>query len=421
MVAIRHPIVAGIDVHAATFVVSLRRQTACNEPVRELRKFGTALAHMQRLRDWLLASRCLDVVMESTGCYWIALHRMLTAAGIRCVVGNPAHIRQIPGKKTDDNDAAWLADLHACGLVRASFVPPPDIVPLRDFTRMRVHYIEERTRIHNMINQRLEESGVRLRQVVRGSGLTVQRLIRAIAGNVDDPEELADLRDRRCEHTREEFREALAGIVPGHTRDIIRMLLGDLATVADRIREIDVKLRELFRPFDREVRLLMTIPSIGIVSARTIIAECGPTMREFTSEKHVASFAGLCPGNNESAGKRHGGKTRHGNRYLRRVLSVAASSSRQRPWTLPGQKLLRLSDRIGKMKAPLAVAHWLLRIAWRVLTTGIEYSDLCARPGGRTNGTREANRLQQRVNRAINIVEAAGHTVMRRDAQMPAT
>lgn len=406
MVEVQYPICAGIDVHARQFNVCLLRRDGATV-VPEHRDFDNLPAAIAELVEWLQQAGCQAVAMESTGVYWRPLHRALSRRGIAVIVGNPAHIRQIPGKKTDTADAQWIANLAMHGLIRPSFVPAPEWEPIREVMRQRTHYIQQRTTTQNRLTRQLECHGIKLLSVLSGIGtLTALRILDAIADGETDVGTLARLRHGNCKATQTQLREALASVpeLSDADRFVLRGLLDDHAHFERQIARLERWLDDAMAAYEQVVARLCTIPGISQLSARTILAEIGTDMQRFGSPERLASWAGVCPGNHESAGKRHSGRTRKGNPYLKRVLTQCAWSLKKSEDFL-GTKFRQLRARIGAKKAVVAIAHKLLTVVWHVLASGQNYRE--SAPGRQTH-----ERQQRRLNRLRRELQAAGYQVL---------
>lgn len=375
----RHAVCCGLDVHAKSITACVRRQQPTDlEPTYDVRTFGTMPDDLAALNDWLDLADCHVVAMESTGVYWKPVHSALFEQGRDVIVANPARIKQIPGFKTDRTDAKRIADLLAVDLVPRSFVLDSDTHELRELVRLRVEYVQRRTQVRNQIVRLLEIAGIKLMQVVDSLRVEAgQRMLHAIAQGCNDPEHLATMRHPRMKATQGEIARALANVrtLGESARLRLKLLLADLAHVDGQLEQIAEQIKPLVEPKLAMITLLQTIKGIGLIVALTIISELGlDVARHFRSAKHLASWAGLCPGNHESAGKRFGGKSCRGNKYLKRVLVEAAWSLKNDPGYL-GRRFRALKHRLGGKKAAVALAHRLLVEAYRVLTTGEPYRE----------------------------------------------
>jgi transposase len=314
----------GLDVHKDSV-------TACvlvfdDQGRRQVRKkeFPTYWQQLQRLKLWLYANKVQHVAMESTGVYWKPVWNILQGH-FPLLLANPYHMKNIPGRKTDQNDAEWIADLLAHGLLRASFVPPREIAELRDWTRYRVKLVQEYNRIHNRIHKVLEDANLKLSSVASDIlGATGRAIIQAIVRGQEHPDWLADKAMSSLRNKRDQLRLVLKGRITDHHRHLLRELMGDVERVEEKICRVQTEIAERMQPYQELMDRLTTIPGVDILTAWTLIAELGPDMSVFPDADHAASWAGLVPGSFESAGKRKSSRTRHGNRWLRRALCQSA-------------------------------------------------------------------------------------------------
>ncbi len=365
----------GIDVHAEFLVACLIRQGK-----KETRRYATLTDELMQLRTWLVEAGCTHVAIESTGVYWKPVFNLLEGA-VEVVLINPEHARVLRGRKTDVKDAAWLADLLRHGLVRASFIPPPEIRELREVTRYRESLVRERTSVANRIQKVIEGGNIKLGQVATDVlGASGRAMLRRLAQGETDAEKLAGLARGKLAAKQAELTRALTGRLTAAQRFVLGELLDRIdeldAAIARADREIDRQMTEHPKLADARARL-DTIPGIGRRVADSVIAEIGVALRAaFPSSAHLASWAGLCPGQRESAGKRKSGRTRHGNTYLRAVLVQAAWAAVKRKHSFLNARYGRLAKRLGRKKALVAVAHSLLVIIYQVLDGETVYTDL---------------------------------------------
>jgi transposase len=363
---------AGLDVHKKS-VVACALRVVEGELVQEFATFGAMTGELLRLADWLGERGVRQVAMESTGVYWKPVFQILEDQ-FEVMVVNAQHIKQVPGRKTDVKDAEWIARLLQHGLLRASFVPPRPIRELRDLTRGRTQLVRERATVVNRIQKVLEDAGIKLAAVASDvMGASGRAMIAALIAGRDDPCELAELSRRRLREKIPELREALRGRVSEHHRFLLRMLMGQVVDLESRIELFNGRIVEVSAPFEEAARRLTTIPGIGAGAAESIVAEIGTDMGRFPTSGHLASWAGLCPGNDQSAGKRRSGRTTKGDRWLRTTLVQAAwAASRAK---VGGFRPLyaRWVKRMGRKKALVALAHKLLVVVHRMLSTRTDY------------------------------------------------
>jgi transposase len=319
------------------------------------------------LSDWLAGYDCTHVAMESTGEYWKPVFNLLEATFEVWLV-NPQHVKAVPGRKTDIKDAEWLAELLQHGLLRASFIPPVAQRDLRDLTRYRTTFIRERATLVNRVQKVLEDTNIKLASVATNVlGVSGRAMLAELVMGQTDPEALADLAKGRLREKRPQLVKALEGRVKPHQRFVLSELLCQIDSLEETIARFDEQIRQACAPFEEAVTLLDTIPGIARQAAEVIVAEIGMDMSRFPSAAALAAWAGVAPGNNESAGKRLSGKTRDGNRTLRTVLNQAAHAAAHTKATYLSAQYRRLAARRGNKRAIMAVAHSILVIAYHML------------------------------------------------------
>jgi transposase len=386
---------AGLDVHKATVVA-----TAHTPEGRETRTFGTVTADLQRLAAWLEERGVTHVALEATGVYWQPVWNVLEAAGdgFELLLVNARHVKAVPGRKTDVKDSEWLCDLLRHGLLKASFVPDKAQRERRELVRYRKTLIRERASEINRIQKVLEGANVKLASVATDVlGVSGRRMLEAMVAGVADPEALADLAKGKLRRKRPALEEALDGPVGPHQRFLLREQLAHLDELDARIARLSDELDARLRPFAAAVAALQTIPGVGRATAEAILCELGADLGRFPSAAHLASWAGLCPGQHESAGKRASGRTRKGNPWLRAALVEAAWAAARTKATYLRAQYHRLAARRGKTRALVAVAHTLLVIVYHVLTTGEPYREPGADYFDRRNQDALARRLVKRL------------------------
>ena len=371
-----HEICSGIDVHAKMLVACLILANG----EKQVRTFSTMTEDLLRLRDWLVASQCTHVAIESTGVYWKPVFNILEDA-LTVILINPEHAHALRGRKTDVKDAEWLADLLRHGLLRASFIPPPEIRELRELTRYRESLVREQSAVANRIQKLIESGNIKLAQVASDAlGASGRTILWALARGETDPVKLAALAQRQLKEKRVQLERALQGRLTVNQRFVLRELLQrwEELEAADRrvSKEIDRYLQD--RPKLARARdNLDTIPGLGPRAAEIIVAEIGVEMKaNFESDAHLASWAGICPGNKATGGKRLSGRTRKGNTYLRSALVQAAWGASLKKNCYLSSQFFRLSKRLGRKKALVAVAHSLLVIIFHVLQNDQTYTEL---------------------------------------------
>lgn len=398
-----YPRCCGLDVHKKSI-------TACvllaegKKRQKILRRFGTVTAELRALAAWLASFSVTHVAMESTGVYWKPIWNVLEGH-FELLLVNAAHIKNVPGRKTDMKDCEWIAQLLQHGLVRGSFVPERTIRELRDLNRQRVALIGERNRVANRVQKVLEDANIKLASVASDTlGLSGRRMLEAIIAGERDSETLAGLARGLLRRKLDALRLALDGQATAHHRFCLKQLLAQYDFVNGQIDELDQEITRRTADMEEAVRLLDTIPGIDQIAARALLAEIGTKMEQFPTAQHCASWAGLCPGNNESAGKRLNGKTRKGSPWLRRVLVQAAWAASHAKDTYLRSQFFRLAARRGKKRALVAVAHTIIVIAWHVLKSQSSYEEL----GGDFFEKRQTEALQRSLVRRL---ERMGHCV----------
>ncbi len=373
-----HRNVVGLDVHKRTIVACLRRTTEQGKAIEEVRSFGTMTGDLLALSDWMQARHVTHVAMESTGVLWKPVFNVLEGS-FELLLVNPRDIKKVPGRKTDVSDAQWIAQLLACGLLSASFVPERPQRELRDLTRHRAQLVSETTRVANRIHKTLEDANIKLGAVASDVlGVSGRDMLRSLIVGKETPAEMAELARMSLKRKIPQLTRALEGRVTEHHRFMLQMLLEHLNHLEEQIAQFDRRVEELLRPFltSEQFQKLDAIPGINRRTIENVIAEIGSDMSRFPSDRHLASWAGLSPGNEESAGKRKRARTTPGNRWLRRALAEAAwAASHAKDSYLPAQ-YRRLVARRGKKRALLAVAHTLLVIVYHMLKKDVAYCDL---------------------------------------------
>jgi len=389
----------GLDVHKATITACVRVAGSEGERRQEVRTFGTTTSELLALRDWLEAHEVTHVAMESTGVYWKAVYYLLEDR-FTCLLVNPAHMKQVPGRKTDVQDAAWIAQLLEHGLLRGSFVPPAPIRELRDFTRYRKVLIQERTREANRVQKVLEDAGIKLATVATDVlGVSGRAMLDALVRGTTDPDVLADLARGKLRTKLPALRQALAGRFRPHHTFLLSQILGHLDYLDEAIVALSAQVEAVIAPFAETIHRLDTIPGVNQRVAEVLVAELGVDMAVFPSAGHLASWAGLCPGHHESAGKRHAGTTRRGNRWLRATLIQAALAAARTRHSAFGARYRRVLRHRGHKKAVVAVAHALLVTAYHVLASQTTYRELGADYYDRGHTGRATRRAVQALER----------------------
>lgn len=390
-----YPRCAGLDVHKDTVVACVRCVSV--PKANEVRTFATTTRQLIELSDWLGSHGCTHVAMEATGVYWKPVWHLLEAQ-FELVLANAQHIRNVPGRKTDVNDATWIADLLAHGLIRSSFVPPAHIQELRDLTRTRKQLVREISQHSLRIQKVLEDANIKLGSVLSDVlGISGRAMLAAIINGQDDPEQLADFARGTARNKRPELIEALRGHVTDHHRTMIRLHLDLIAALQTALQEVDVAVGKTLAPICSAADLLKTIPGVSDVVAQVIVAEIGADMSRFPTAGHLLSWAGLCPRNDDSAGKRRSTRLRKGGTWLKTTLVTAAWAAVRKKDSYLHSQFLRLKSRRGAKKAIIAVAASMLTAAYHMLAGGVEYHDLGPYHFDRLDKTKAINRLVRRL------------------------
>jgi transposase len=394
----------GLDVHKETIAACVRLGGRSGHATQQVQTFRTTAADLVVLHDWLAAQGVTHVAMESTGVYWKPVFYALES-DFTCLLVNAAHIKQVPGRKTDVQDCVWIAQLLEHGLLRGSFVPPVPIRELRDLTRYRKALIQDRTRVANRLHKALEDAGVKLASVASDIlGVSGRAMLQALAEGTTDTVLLADLARGRLRGKLPALRAALAGRFRPHHGFLVGQLLAHLDYLDEAIATLSAEIESRLSPLADQLTRLDSIPGINRRTAEVIIAEVGVDMSAFPTAAHLASWAALCPGNNESAGKHKSGRTRKGNRWLRTALiEAAAGASRAKDSALQA-RFRRVLRHRGPKKAVVALAHTLLRIAYHVLANGTVYREL----GGDYHDRQHHQRVTRR---AIQLLQRQGYRV----------
>lgn len=364
----------GLDVHKKSV-------TACviTPEGKEIQTFGTMTGDIIALVDWIKSKGCSHVAMESTGVYWKPLYNLLEVEQIETLVVNAQHIKAVPGRKTDVKDAEWIANLLRHGLLKSSYIPGRDQRELRELVRYRRSLINERFREVNRLQKVLEGCNIKLSSVASDiTGVSAKAMLKAIIDDAGDPVVIARLAKGKLKNKQKELEKALLGLVGPHQKMILTAQLNHLEFLDQQVIELDREIEARLHPFELELELLDSIPGIGRRTAEDILAEIGTDMHRFPSSAHLASWAGMSPGNNESAGKRKSGKTTKGNKSLRATLILAARAAAKSKNTYLSAQYRRIAARRGGNRAAVAVGHSILVIAYHMLKRKETYKDLGA-------------------------------------------
>jgi transposase len=391
-----YPRCAGLDVHQKT-VVACVRITSAGHTTHDVRTFETTTKALGALSDWLTEHEITHVVMESTGVYWKPVWHILDGH-FELVLANASHVRNVPGRKTDVNDAMWLADLLAHGLIRPSFVPGAEFQDLRDLTRTRKQLVRELARHTQRIQKTLEDANIKLTSVITDIfGMSGRAFLQAIVAGETDPEKLANLTRGRLKASRTQIVEALRGRVTEHHRFMLKLHLDQVGAIEAAIERVEGRLGERLEPFREQVRLLTTIPGVSETTAQVIASEMGVDLMRFRSADSLVSWAGLCPRSDESAGKRRNTRIRKGAQWLKTTLVQAAWAAARTKKSYFRALFHRLKARRGTMKAIVAVAASMLRTIYYMLTRGQQYADLGENHFDALAQVKTANRLLKRL------------------------
>ena len=395
---------AGVDVHKKTVVVCRIIPGPDGKPIKEIRTFTTMTRDLLALSDWLTEGGVTHVAMESTGVYWKPVYNFLEGTFTLLLV-NAAPIKPVPGRKSDVKDCAWIADLLRHGLLKGSFVPDRGLRELRELTRYRTALVRERAAEQNRVHKTLEGANIKLGAVVsRMAGRSVRAILEALVAGTTDPTVLADLAQGRLRQKRGDLERALAGRLGLHQRFMLTEQLVHLEYLEEGVARLSTEIATRLRPFEAELGRLDTIPGVARITAEVALAELGTDMTRFPTDRHCASWSGLCPGQDESAGKRRSGRTRKGNPALRGALIQAAHAAARTKDTYLSAQYHRLAARRGKKRAAVAVAHTILTIVYHILRTGSTYREL----GGNFFDERDREQI---IRRQVSRLERLGYHV----------
>jgi transposase len=387
----------GLDIHKKTVVACLISGAQGPPPQKEVRTFRTMTAELLLLADWLQAAGCTHVAMESTGVYWRPVYNLLEGLFTLLVV-NAQHIKAVPGRKTDVKDAEWIAELLRHGLLRGSFIPSKPQRQLRELTRHRTTLVQDRARVINRLQAVLEDANIKLAAVVTDiRGVSARAMLEALIAGQRDVDALAELARGRLRTKRDQLAEALQGYFTSHHSFLVTEYLSQIDYFDDAIDRVSALIAQHLEAEQEAVALLDTIPGVSQRTAEILLAEIGTDMTRFPGAKHLASWAGMCPGNYDSGGKRLSGKTRKGSRWLRQVLVEAAHVAAKTKGTYLAAQYRRIAARRGKKRALMALGHTILIIVYYVLARKQPYQDL----GTAYFDQLEQHRVQQRLVRRL--------------------
>lgn len=394
---VEHICCAGLDVHKRTVVVCVLKGALGKEVVSKTKSFGTTTPELMEMVEWLKGSEATHLAMEATGNYWMPIYNLLEGH-FELIVANAAHMKAVPGRKSDVQDAEWIADLLRHGLLRSSFIPSREQRDLRELTRHRSSLAGKRAQAANELQKSLESANIKLQSVVTDiTGASSIEMLQELASGRNNPKELAQLAKRRLRAKIPELEKALSGNLRRHHKIILEQLLADIGLFAAQIAELDAYIENLLQEDEETINRLDGTPGINRRVAEIVIAEAGTDMDRFPNQHHFASWIGLCPGQNESAGKRKSGRTRKGNRALRCALVEAAHGAVRKKGSYYGVQYRRIAARRGKKKAIVAVAHSMAIAIFHMLKSNTPYRELGANFFDANDPLRALNRLTKRI------------------------
>jgi len=395
---------AGLDVHKKSVESSVRRMEPTGRLHEETRHWGTMTRDLLAMADWMAAQGVTHVAMESTGVFWKPIYNILESRFTVLLV-NARHLKQVPGRKSDVRDCQWIAQLLQHGLLKGSFIPPRSQRELRDLTRHRTQLVQEKTRTINRLHKVLEDANIKLASVATDLlGVSGRAMLERLIEGEQDPVQLADLAQRQLRGKIPELEKALEGHLTEHHRFFLKLLWKQLAQQEALLAELNAKIEELTRPFAAEIERLDAVPGTDRRVAEAVLAEVGADLKAFPSPQQLASWAGMCPGNEESAGKRRRRRITPGNRWLKGALVQAAWAASRTKNTYLASQYRRLAGRRGRKRALIAVGHSMLVIFYHVLKAATSYADL----GGDFFDRLEPERLTRYYVRRL---ESLGHKV----------
>jgi transposase len=402
---VMHHCCAGLDVHKDTVVACVRRTLPDGRVENQVRTFAATTSGLLELGDWLVEEKATIAAMESTGVYWKPVWNLLEGR-LDLMLVNARDVKQVPGRKTDVKDCQWIAQLLACGLLKRSFVPPVGQRELRDLTRTRTSLLQDKTRLANRLQKTLEDANIKLGSVASDVlGVSGREMIRALIDGKMSPQQMAELARRQLRLKIPALKDALTGRVSEHHRFMLKFQLDHIEQLEQQIAQLDRRIEEVMTPLDRTaLQLLDEIPGIDCRAAQNIIAEIGVDMSRFPSADHLASWAGMCPGNNQSAGKRRSGRMNDGNRWLKGTLNQCAWAASRKKDSYFAAQHRRVASRRGVKRATMAVAHSQLCVCFELLKHGQFYNDLGRDYFERSSEDRTRRHLVKRL-------EKLGYTV----------
>lgn len=399
-------ICCGLDVHKRSVTACLLRVGTQGEPVKETRTFETTTSQLLELADWLQQSECQHVAMESTGVYWKPVFNILVSNCEEVLLVNAQHVKAVPGRKTDVKDAEWIADLLLHGLLQGSFIPPQEIRELRELTRYRTTLIRQRADQSNRIQKLLEACNIKLASVVTDIlGVSGWEMLTCLAEGTTDTEQMAKLARGRMKRKIPQLREALRGVLTSTQRWLLRQQMDHVSHLNGMIGALDEEIDRLVLPFSTQLAQICEIPGVSRHIAEVIVSEIGLNMAQFPTAAHLASWAAICPGNNESGGKRFSGRTRKGNPWLKAALAEAGWAASHTKETYLSARFHNVARRRGRKRATLATGHSILRAVYYLLSNPEnKYNELGAQ-------YHDQHRRGQLATSLVRRLEKLGYTV----------
>jgi transposase len=395
---VMHQCCAGLDVHKETVVACVRQSGPEGKIKEQVRTFSTTTAGLLELGDWLCGQQATIAAMESTGVYWKPVWNLLESR-LELMLVNAREVKQLPGRKTDVKDSQWIAQLLSCGLLKRSFVPPLPQRELRDLTRTRVSLLQDKSRVANRLQKILEDANIKLGSVASDVlGVSGREMIRALIDGKMSPQQMAELARKSLRLKIPQLKMALDGKVSAHHRFMLQLLMDEIEHFENHVAKLDQRIEEVMSPLEKTaVGMLDAIPGIDQRAAENILAEIGGDMSRFPSAGHLAAWAGLCPGNYKSAGKRQSGRMSDGNRWLKATLNQCAWAASRKKESYFAAQHRRIASRRGVKRATMAVAHTQLCICWELLKHGQAYQDLGRDYFERTDEERTKRHLVKRL------------------------
>ena len=392
--------VCGLDIHKDMIAACMIKKGR-----RERKQFGTMTDDLLQLSAWLIENDCQMTAMESTGSYWKPIYNILEAENVPVIIANAQHIKAVPGRKTDVKDSEWIADLLRHGLVNASFVPPRELRDLRELVRYRKSLIQERAREFNRIQKVLEGANIKLGSIISNiDGKSGCAIVDAIIGGETDPKKLANFAKGSLRKKQDILGRSLTGLINDHLRNILFLMRRHVRCLDELVETTDLQIYSYLTAENDVLERLMTIPGVGQKSAEVIVSEIGTDMSQFLSARHLASWAGICPGNNESAGKRYSGRIRKANNNLKTTLAQCAKVNALKRGTYLNAQYYRIAARRGPNRATIAVAHTILIIAYHIIKDGTVYHEL-------GDNYFDEFKKDAILNRSLRRIEALGYDV----------